>query len=126
MTRAEAIATTWAALRAAGQGLVRAAVYLGPLLVAAFGYIAKLCANAVSAGRALRHPASPTEGARRISRVPPTGSGLAGGQLNPMDRLARLAGAEASCRADRGGGARGGVRCAAARPVRSAGVAGSG
>ena len=53
MTRAEAIATARAALRAVGQGLVRAAVYLGPLLVAAIGYLATLGADAVSAGRAL-------------------------------------------------------------------------
>lgn len=35
MTRAEAIATADAALRAVARELVRAAVYLGPLLVAA-------------------------------------------------------------------------------------------
>lgn len=53
MTRAEAIATANAALRAVARGLGRAAVYLGPLLVAALGYIAKLCADAVSGVRAL-------------------------------------------------------------------------
>lgn len=53
MTRAEAIATTKAALRSVARGLVRAAVYLGPLLFAALGYLAKLCADAVSAGRTL-------------------------------------------------------------------------
>lgn len=53
MTRAEAIATTKSTLRSVARGLVRAAVYLGPLLLAALGYLAKLCADAVSAGRAL-------------------------------------------------------------------------
>ena len=53
MTRAEATATAGAALRAVGRWLVRAAVYLGPLLIAAVGYLAKLCADAVTAVRAL-------------------------------------------------------------------------
>ena len=53
MTRAEAIATASTALRAVARGFWRAAVYLGPLFVAAFGYLAKLCADAVSAVRAL-------------------------------------------------------------------------
>ena len=53
MTRAEAIATASAALRAFGRGVVRAAVYLGPVLIAAVVYIAKLCADAVAAVRAL-------------------------------------------------------------------------
>ena len=48
-----AIATVNAALGAVARGLWRAAVYLGPLLVAALGDIARLCADAVSAIRAL-------------------------------------------------------------------------
>jgi hypothetical protein len=53
MTRAEAIATANAALGAVARGLWRTAVYLGPLLVAALRYLAGLCADAVSAVRAL-------------------------------------------------------------------------
>jgi hypothetical protein len=53
MTRADAIASANAALRAVARGLGRAALYLGPLLVAALGYIARLCADAVAAMRAL-------------------------------------------------------------------------
>jgi hypothetical protein len=53
MTRAETIATATAALRAMARGLARAVAYLVPLLVAALGYIAKVCADAVSAVRAL-------------------------------------------------------------------------
>lgn len=53
MTRVEAIATANAALRMIARGLVRAFVYLGLLLAAALGYIAKLCADGVSAVRTL-------------------------------------------------------------------------
>lgn len=53
MTWAEAIATTNAALRAVARGLLRAAAYLGPLLVAALVYLAYLCADAISALRAM-------------------------------------------------------------------------
>lgn len=53
MTRAEATATAVAALRVVARTLLRAAVYLGPLFVAALGYIVKLCADAVATVRAL-------------------------------------------------------------------------
>ena len=53
MTRADVIATAAAALRAFGRGVVRAGVYLGPLLVAAVVYIAKLWADAGAAARSL-------------------------------------------------------------------------
>lgn len=48
-----ATASAGTVVHAVARGLWRAAVYLGPLLVAALCYIAKLCAGAVSAVRAL-------------------------------------------------------------------------
>ena len=54
MTGAEAVAIANASLSAVARGLWRAAVYLGPLLIAAVGYLAKLGADAVSAIRAWR------------------------------------------------------------------------
>lgn len=53
MTRAEAIATAKAALRAVARGLGRFAVYLGPLILAALAYIFRLVVDAVQGARVL-------------------------------------------------------------------------
>ena len=53
MTRAEALATAKAALRAIARGLGRVAVYLGPLILAALAYIFRLVVDAAHGARVL-------------------------------------------------------------------------
>jgi len=124
MTRVEAIATANAALRMIARGLVRAFVYLGLLLAAALGYIAKLCADGVSAVRTLilqrargKTPNQSTEYEQQEA--------VARGKRNTVDRLARPARAEAVRGTGCSGGARCCIRCDAASPIHHADTAGA-